>query len=399
MRKLLRSSNSVILIVAFVAIFGLLMPIAEAEITPAEGITVHIYYAKPSELSNDNENINSFDFFRNRLFFTTGKYEIEPGNPPIPNYYTGFKVYKVLGRGRSLPKIIYSDDDVYGFSGGRIKRYGDCMLFNDGGTASLARMSFDYYVFDPRAKPLVVNKLYDSNQHPKFNLWGLSTRLGSDLWAAGTPDLLSGGMYDNQIFYSSLDFDDDDHHNHCCIDYSNGNPPIISIGDVDAGGSGPLVFDSHGNLYYAQGFNGQIFPDFQPIDSFIYRFSAAEVADAIDDPVKDRLKITGSNEWETIIAMDGTDTFGLVLGVSSMVFVEDIGLVLSATFGIGPSQLRLYTINPDDSSGGYTVLATSSGRMSEIRYRFGKIYFNDPDGIYCINVTQLLDDDEDEDED
>ena len=77
-----------------------------------------------------------------------------------------------------------------------------------------------------------------------------------------------------------------------------------------------------------------------------------------------------------------------------MVFVEDIGLVLTATSLHGSSQLRLYTINRDGTSGGYTVLAFSDGRMSEIRYRLGKIYFNDPDGIYCIDATQLIDDDD-----
>ena len=77
-----------------------------------------------------------------------------------------------------------------------------------------------------------------------------------------------------------------------------------------------------------------------------------------------------------------------------MVFVEDIGLVLTATSFHGSSQLRLYTINQNGTSGGYTVLASSDGRMSEIRYRLGRIYFSDPDGIYYINATQLIDDDD-----
>jgi len=306
-----------------------------------------------------------------------------------PSCDVGFKVYKVRGMAHNL-RIIYSDDEVYGFSGGRIKRYGNCMLFNDGG-AAFPRMSFDYYVFDPHERPIFVNKLYDSTQDPFFNIWGLSTRLGTDLWAAGTPNLLDGGMGHNKIFYSSLDFDDDDYDNHCGIDYSDGNPPITLVGNVGAGGSGPLAFDSHGNLYYAQGWNGTIIP-FDLSDSLIYRFSAGEVRKAIKHPDKKPLEITDSNEddphvWDTIL-------FPGAIGVSSMVFVEDIGLILTATSLHGPSQLRHYTINPNGTSGDYTVLADSDGRMSEIRYRFGKIYFNDPDGIYYIDVTQLFDDDD-----
>jgi hypothetical protein len=159
-----------------------------------------------------------------------------------------------------------------------------------------------------------------------------------------------------------------------------------------------LTFDSRGNLYYAQGWNGVVFPTPDVDDSLIYRFTAAEVADAIDDPVGHRLEITDPNEndphvWDTIDVTWPNDPNSPV-GVSSMVFVEDIGLVLTATALHGHSQLRLYTVNKDGSSGDYMVLAESDGRMTEIRYRFGKIYFNDPHGIYYIDVKQLFDDDD-----
>ena len=396
MRKLLTSSNSVILIVAFVSIVGLLTSIAGAEITPALGIEVENYYVNPHgchvpAVGDVGECINSFDFFKNRLYYTTGKKIMTEYGPSCD---VGFKVYKVLGKSHRM-RIVVSYDDVFGFSGGRIKRYGNCMLFNDGGMANFERM-FDYYIFDPKRKPTVVNKLYDSTEAPGYNLWGLSTRRGTELWAAGTPPFPD--VFDNnKIFYSSIDFDDDDYGNHCGIDYSDGNQSITSIGDVGAGGTGPLAFDSRGNLYYAQGWNGSVYPP-DLYDSLIYRFSADEVAAAIDDPVNNRLVIIDPNEddphvWETILISEA-------IGVSSMIFVEDIGLVLTATSLHGSSQLRLYTINREDgTSGDYTVLAFSDGRMSEIRYRLGKIYFNDPDGIYYIDATQLIDDDDDDDDD
>jgi hypothetical protein len=381
MRKLLRSSNSVILIVAFVAIFGLLMPVAEAEITPSDGIEVETYYLNPHgcdvvTVGDVGECINSFDFFRNHLYYTTGKKIMTEYGPSCD---VGFKVYKVCGKSHNQ-QIIYSDNEVYGFSGGRIRRYGNCMLFNDGGTAEFARMSFDYYVFDPKKIPIVVNKLYDSTELPEYNLWGLSTRLGTDLWAAGNSLPPPAGFDDNEIFYSS-------------IDYSDGNPPITSIGHVGAGGTGPLAFDSDGNMYYAQGWNGSIIP-YPPVlfDSLIYRFTAKEVSKAIEHPDKFPLEITDPNEddrhvWNTISIDDA-------IGTSSMVFVEDIGLVLTATTLHGASELRLYIVNKNGTSGEYTPLAFSDGRMSEVRYRLGKIYFNDPHGIYYIDVTQLFDDDD-----
>ena len=78
MRKLLTFSNSVILIVAFVSIVGLLTSIAGAEITPAPGIEVENYYVNPHgchvvAVNDVGECINSFDFFKNHLYYTTGK--------------------------------------------------------------------------------------------------------------------------------------------------------------------------------------------------------------------------------------------------------------------------------------------------------------------------------------
>jgi len=171
------------------------------------------------------------------------------------------------------------------------------------------------------------------------------------------------------------------------------------------GGSGPLAFDRDGNLYYAQGY---IFNDdvdvpkpipFLPyfINCYIYRFDADEVRKVMDRRSDVKLEITPHDEtdehvWTTIDLTSGPFPPGFVLGVASMVFVKDVGLIITTTFANNGSQLRHYPINPDGTSSGYTVLAVSDGRMSEIRYRRGKIYFNDPDGIYRIDVDSLYDD-------
>jgi hypothetical protein len=388
MRQLLKYSNSVILIVAFVSIVGLLATIAGAEITPTPGIEVETYYVNPHgchvvSVGDVGECINSFDFFKNHLYYTTGKKIMTNDGLSCD---VGFKVYKVLGKSHNV-RVAVDYDEVFGFSGGRIRRYGNCMLFNDGGEARYERM-FYYYIFDPQKKPKVVNKLYDSTQPPAYNLWGLSTRRGTEFWAAGTPPF-PNIIDNNKIFYSSIDFNDDEYGKHCDIDYSDFNQTVISIGDVGPGGTGPLAFDSHGDLYYAQGWNGSFFTQIF-YDSLIYHFTADEVAAAINDPNNEdaRLKITDQHVWATISISDG-------IGASSMIFVEDIGLVLTVTSFHGDSQLGLFPVNQDGTSGDYTKLADSKGgRMPEVRYRLGKIYFSDPDGIYYIDVNQLFDDDD-----
>lgn len=359
MKKLLTFSNSATLIVTLVLIVGLLAPIAEAEVTGAPGIIVDTYYANPH---GEGEIINSFDFGRKgQLYYTTGIKGPE-------GCEIGFTVYKYDGE--SYESIHY-DEDAFGFSGGRIRRYGNRMLFNDG--ATMVRKGFNYYSYDQKEREPIIT-IIDSTQPGAANIWSLSTRDGTDLWAAGAASLSMGGLNRSHIFYGSLDFDDDgdEDDDYGDNDDSNGNLTMIDLGFV-GGGSGPLAFDSAGNLYYAQGFNN--LPSF--IDSNIYLFSAAEVAAAIDDPVNNPLEIA-DHVWATIPINSGA------LGASSMFFDDELGLVLTTTLGHGPSQLRRYAINPDGTSDDYTVLAISTGRMSETRHHKGKIYFNDPDGIYCI---------------
>ena len=358
MKKLLTFSNSTTLIVALLLIVGLLTSTAEAEITGAPGIDVVTYYDNPHEVG---EVINSFDFGRNgTLYYTTGIKDPEAG------CLTGFTVYKWVGE-PDEPELIHYDPNAFGFSGGRIKRYGkrfgERILFNDGGTED--RMEFNYNCYDPKeGEP---STIIDSTEPPYY--WGLSTRDGTDLWAAGAPDL-EFGQNQSHIYYGSLYSDDADDG---CGNNIHGR--MVDLG-VIGGGSGPLAFDSAGNLYYAQGYNWPFFSN-----AYIYRFSAAEVADAMDES---NPLIPEDHEWETIISVDWDEGH---LGASSMFYHGQVGLVLTATRAHLHSELRQYAINPDGTSGGHRVLATSTGRMSETRYHKGKIYFNDPDGIYCIDMT------------
>lgn len=355
MKKLLTSLSISISIVALPLIAGLLTSSADAEVIGGPGVSVETYYVN---LHEEGEVINSFDFGRNgTLYYTTGI------KGPA-GCETGFSVYKYDGE--SFEQIYY-DENAFGFSGGRIRRYGkgnnEYFLFNDGGTEN--RMEFNYYSYDPyETEPIRKIIMTGPDEY-----WGLSTRDGTDLWAGGAP-ILDFGENQSRIYYGSIRF--------AGAGDGGGNIHVrmIDLGIV-GGGSGPLAFDSSGNLYYAQGYNWPF-----ESDAYIYRFSAAEVADAIDDPKNHPLDVT--EDWDIIIFNGWGDC---CLGASSMFFHNKIGLVLTATTAHGNSELRWYAINSDGSSGGYTVLALSTGRMSETRYRNSMIYVNDPDGIYCIDMT------------
>jgi hypothetical protein len=376
MKKALIFSNSTTLTLALLLIAGLLTSTAGAEIIEVPGITVETYYPNPHE---GGEIINSFDFGRTgTLYYTTGVKGPE-------GCETGLTVYRYAD---DSYERIYHKENAYGFSGGRIRSYGkgsgggsgegsgqssgqatgERILFNDGGTES--RMGFNYYAYDPEGEEQI-RTIIRSERPGAGQYWGLSTRDGTDLWAAGAP-VLDFGENHSHIYYGSLDFDDTDTGSGSIDDR------MIDLGLV-GGGSGPLAFDSAGNLYYAQGYNWPF-----ESDAYIYRFSAAEVADAMEDPENNPLEITDAHLFETIIFDGWIQGF---LGASSMFFNNKAGLVLTATTAHGPSELRRYAINPDGTSGDYTVLAASTGRMSETRCHKGKIYFNDPDGIYLIDMA------------
>jgi hypothetical protein len=290
------------------------------------GYTATDYYSNP----HSGEAVVSFDWSSdNTLYYTTGD----------PNWGMNFNVYAYDG---ITSQNIYNSQT---YAGSRITQIGSQMYFNDGGTND--RWTYDYFRYNPAVGGAPV-KVIDSTAANGSNCWDAATRTGSDLWASGG---WSAG-----INYGNLDAD--------------GNlvsQPMINIG-VIGGSSGPLTFDSAGNLYYADG-----------AGSNIYRFTAAEVAAAMSDPGSSSLNPTG-HVWATI----GGDASG----GTAMFAADGLGIVLTATSWTNPSELRLYPINGDGASGAYEVLATSADRITEARYHNGTIYAADASGIYAVSVPE-----------
>jgi hypothetical protein len=165
----------------------------------------------------------------------------------------------------------------------------------------------------------------------------------------------------NHIYTSTLD--------------SNGDlvsDPAIDLG-VTSGGSGPLAFDSDGNLYYAPGFS----------DPSIYKFSAADLANAIADPTGDPLSITG-NLW-----LNYSSLYSSYSGGTSMAFDENGDLMLTLTNFVDPSLLVKFGI--DDLTGAYNSNANTiledSGILGELRFHDGEIYVSS--GNQIINVSAV----------
>ena len=158
---------------------------------------------------------------------------------------------------------------------------------------------------------------------------------------------ISGGTFSSSaLFHSGLD--------------SNGdlvNDPAVGIGTMP-GNSGPAAFDAAGNLYYAPGFS----------DLAIYRWTAAEVAAAVADPLNAPLDPTG-NQW-----VDYSSLFPSVSGSTSMLIDGDTLLTTLTSFS-APSKLVAFDI---DALGGYAgtsnVLLEDTGRMGEIRLYDGQLY-------------------------
>lgn len=273
------------------------------------------------------ESITSFDWGADgALYYATGQSDYSPG----------LTVYRHAG-GTSTP--IYHDPAV--FAGTRVTAIGGGIYFNDGG--DMSRWTYDYFRYDTQAggSPEALDLGGD--------YWGLATRDGADLWAAGG--------WSSAIYRTALD--------------SAGLPlttPLESLG-VIGGSSGPICFDSAGNLYYAQGYAAT---------PAVYRFSAAEVEAAI---AGDTLLDPAGQVWTTI---DGG-----FAGVSGMAVGPDGDLYLTATSWTIPGELRRYAVGPDGSAGGYDVLATGAG-MGTVRVHDGGVYYNDAAGVAAVPEPATL---------
>lgn len=156
---------------------------------------------------------------------------------------------------------------------------------------------------------------------------------------------------------------------------SFGSPSSIGFADVGANGtfggtftgfgsvagnSGFMTFDNAGNLYYGPGGG-----------SGIYRWTAADVAAAIADPVNSALTGTGNlyYDWSGAYASNASVS-GMVIGADGNLYFG-----LNDFFGGGSHYLLQLTVG---ATPGLTELVESaSANFGNVRAHQGEIYFTD----------------------
>lgn len=225
------------------------------------------------------------------------------------------------------------------FAGASVLAIGDYVYFNDSTTENVQNI-WKYGPLSGTPAASVTSTTPNS---------GLYSNQG-DLFITGAI-----GFGTNEIFRSALD--------------GNGDlvtDPATSLGTT-FGGSGPIIFDGAGNLFYAPGFS----------DKRIFRWTAAQVQAAIADPINNPLPTTGV-EW-----YDYSDDFD-VSGATGMILDANGNLVISLTDFSNPSFLVEFGVDPFGDHSGHTVIATSTSRLGDVRFYDGSVYFASGNEVFQV---------------
>ena len=183
--------------------------------------------------------------------------------------------------------------------------------------------------------------------------WGLFRRGAGEIFITGAP-----GFGTNEIFRATLDGSGD-----------FASTPV-SLG-VTIGSSGPIAFDLSGNMYYAPGFG----------DLNIYKYTAADVAAAIADPVSNPLPAAASRLWYNY----GTNAaFSTVSGGAGMAFDASGDLLLTLTDFVNPSQLVRFDVDGAGGFAGLDAILSSTDRLGDVRFRDSSIYVGNANTILQV---------------
>jgi hypothetical protein len=258
------------------------------------------------------------------------------------DFGTGVGLWKATG---SAPQNFYTNSNNFG--GNSVVTIGDYVYFND------SDLSNNQFI--RRYGPVsgsAVTTLTSSNLN-----YGLYGHDGSLFITA------KNGSAPANLFYSGLAAD-----GHLLSD------PALSLGDPTtglgggAGGSGPLVFDLAGNLYYAPGYS----------DTSIYKFAASEVADAIAQNGHP-LKVTG-HQW-----LNYHTSFPSEVGATSLLMDAEGDLLVTLTSFSSPSLLVEFGVASDGSyDNTATEILSDTERLGELRAHDGKLYVSSGNGIYEV---------------
>lgn len=133
------------------------------------------------------------------------------------------------------------------------------------------------------------------------------------------------------------------------------------------GASGPMAFDTSGNLFYANGFATEF-----------YAWSATQVSAALLDPTNNMLT-TGNAQLVHNYGSDFTDQ----VGATGMTFDESGMLYLTLTNFSGPSILASFLLDDFDVENSFAT-AESTGRLGTLIFHDGQLLVGTENGIYSL---------------
>lgn len=237
--------------------------------------------------------------------------------------------------GLTQTTAVPGDSDFYGYSVLRV----DGQLYYNTSTSSSQKISR----YDPLNTPLSPVQVSAANNSFLFS------RQPGEIFITGAE-----GFGTNQNYRAQLD---------AAGDFLSAP---ISLG-LTIGNSGPGRFDASGNMFYAPGFG----------DLSIYRYTAADVAAAIDDPAANPLPPAASRLWWNY----GTD-FPAVSGATGLAFDASGNLLVTLTDFSNPSYLVLANVDGSGSFSSFSPLLSSTEQLFAVQFK--------DDAIYVANSNTIL---------
>ncbi len=224
-------------------------------------------------------------------------------------------------------------------------------LYNGASVVSLG--NYVYYNYSNQANTQYVVK------------YGSTSGTGASASTASTHSNYGLYTYNNGLFITGAANIGDTNHIYYTTAGSDGSlGTIIDLG-ATSGASGPLTFDSAGNLYYAPGY----------YDESIYKWSASEVAAAIAGT--STLTVSG-HLW----ASYGSE-YSNVGGATSMIVDANGNLLVTLTSFTSDSVLVNFGTNGTSA----TTVLSDSDRLGELREDDGTIYLSSGNNILALQTT------------
>jgi hypothetical protein len=226
---------------------------------------------------------------------------------------------------------------------------------------------FDFMLNSPGASVLTIGEFV------YFNASGMV--LGQNIFKYNgitTLDLVSAtpnyGLYTNgtDMFISGAGLSGINHILYVPVGATGTLGTVVDLGKTN-GAPGPMIFDGAKNLYYADQYG----------DTAIYKWSAAEVAAAIADPVNHPLMADRTHLWYNY-----STVYQNAAGATSMA-ISSTGdqLLVTLTNFSGPSLLVEFGISGGTYDNTTSVIYSSNSRLGEVRVRSGITYLAVDDQI------------------